>query len=193
MVEAQRDAAAVEELVRDAAGGDAAAFAALYDLYAPRVRTFLRRQTGETDRAEDLVQQTFMKMIEALPRYRSMGVPFGAWVFRIARNLVIDWRRTSHPTAPIEIAAEHPASTDDPLAAAIRADDRARLLAAMDDLPGDQRAVLEWRFLAGLTPGETGVLMDRSAEAVRALQHRALRSLRVRLEPDLGELVGATA
>jgi RNA polymerase sigma-70 factor, ECF subfamily len=181
MVEARHDAAVVDGLVERASGGDAAAFAALYDLYAPRLRRFLRHQVADTDRAEDLVQQVFLKMIEALPRYRATGVPFGAWVFRVARNLVIDARRTAHPAAPIEIAEDRIAADGDPVAAAIAADERGRLLAAIDDLPRDQRDVLSWRFLAELTPGETAVLMGRSEEAVRSLQHRALISLRGRL------------
>lgn len=183
MVEAQLDAAAVDETVRQAAGGDAAAFAALYDHFAPRVRRFLRRQTDDADHAEDLLQQVFLKMVEALPRYRSTGAPFGAWVFRVARNLVIDDRRTRHPSAPIEVAEDHPANAEDPVTAAIRADDRARLRAAIEALPADQRDVLVWRFMAELSPAEAAVLMDRSPEAVRALQHRALVALRTRLEP----------
>lgn len=70
------------------------------------------------------------------------------------------------------------------MTAAIRADERARLRAAIEALPGDQRDVLVWRFMAELSPAEAAVLMDRSPEAVRALQHRALVALRTRLEPS---------
>jgi RNA polymerase sigma-70 factor (ECF subfamily) len=181
MTQAQPDAATLDALVAYAAGGDAVAFAALYDHFAPRVRRFLRRQTDDPDRAEDLLQQVFLKMVESLPRYRPTGAPFGAWVFRVARNLVIDDRRTRHPTAPLEIAEDRAAAGVDPLDAAIRADDRSRLRAAIEALPPDQRDVLVWRFMAELSPGETAALMGRSPEAVRALQHRALAALRVRL------------
>ncbi len=192
MVEVQQDdAAAIDGLVRRATGGDAAAFAALYDHFAPRLRRFLRRQVRGDDHVEDIVQQVFVKMIEALPRYRATGVPFGAWVFRVARNLVIDERRTAHPAAPIELAANHVAAGEDPLVAAIRSDDRERLLVAIDLLPADQRDVLVWRFLAELSPSETAVLMGRSSEAVRALQHRAIVALRAGLEstPALVEVM----
>ena len=193
MVEGQHDdAAAIDGLVRRATGGDAAAFAALYDHFAPRLRRFLRRQVRGEDHVEDLVQQVFVKMIEALPRYRATGVPFGAWVFRVARNLVIDERRTAHPSEPIEIVADHAAAGEDPLVAAIRADDRARLLAAIDRLPADQRDVLVWRFLAELSPTETAALMGRTSEAVRALQHRAIVALRASLQGSLTQ-VEATA
>ena len=177
------DDALVDALVERAAAGDSAAFADLYDAFAPRVRRFLRRQLGSSDLAEELLQRTFVKMIEALPRYQSRGLPFGAWVFRIARNAVIDHRRTAHPAIPLDTAAERPADVGDPVAMAERGQDRDLLRGALDALPEDQRQVLEWRFFAELSPGETAVLMGRSNGAVRILQHRALVRLRRILEP----------
>ncbi len=176
------DEALVERLVRSAAAGDAAAFGAIYDAYAPRVRRFLRRQTGDPDLAEELLQRTFVKMIEALPRYRQRGLPFGAWVFRVARNTVIDYRRTSHPAVSLDLAAglaeSRPGDAGDPVSAAERHDDRARLRMALDTLPPDQQEVLVWRFFADLAPAETAAIMGRSNGAIRVLQHRALTSLR---------------
>ncbi len=177
------DDAAVDALVERAAAGDSAAFADLYDAFAPRVRRFLRHQVGSGDVAEELLQRTFVKMIEALPRYQPRGLPFGAWVFRIARNTVIDHRRTTHPAVSLEAAVERPANVGDPVALAERGQDRDRLRGALDALPDDQRQVLEWRFFAELSPGETAVLMGRSNGAVRVLQHRALVRLRELLEP----------
>ena len=178
MADQRPDSKDVEALAGASAAGDAAAFAGLYDIFAPRLRRFLRHQLCDVNVAEDLLQQTFMKMIEALPRYEARGLPFGAWVFRIARNLVIDSRRTAHPAAPIEAIAERAADGDGPERAAERSDDRARLLKALDGLPADQRDVLMWRFFGDLTPTETAILMGRSTEAVRSLQHRAILSLR---------------
>lgn len=171
-------------LVRRAAAGDAAAFAELYDAYAPRVRRFLRHQLDDPDVAEDLLQRTFVKMIEALPRYRERGLPFGAWVFRIARNAVIDHRRTSRPAEPIEAALDQPATAGDPALEAERSVEAMRLRIALDELPADQREVLVWRFFAELSPAETAALMGRSNGAVRTLQHRALQALRRHLDLD---------
>ncbi len=176
------DEALVDRLVRGAASGDAAAFGTIYDAYAPRVRRFLRRQTGDPDLAEELLQRTFVKMIEALPRYRQRGLPFGAWVFRIARNTVIDHRRTAHPAvsldAAVGLAASRSGDAGDPVSAAERDDDRARLAIALSTLPPDQQEVLAWRFFADLAPAETAAVMGRSNGAVRVLQHRALINLR---------------
>ena len=178
------DDVASDAVVGRAAAGDPAAFACLYDAYAPRVRRFLRHQLGDADLAEELLQRTFVKMIESLPRYQSRGLPFGAWVFRIARNAVIDHRRTSHPAVSLEATAERPSDVGDPVASAERDQDRAQLRTALDALPPDQREVLVWRFFAELSPAETAVLMGRSNGAVRVLQHRAMVSLRELLTRD---------
>ena len=178
------DDVASDALVGRAAAGDATAFACLYDAYAPRVRRFLRHQLGDADLAEELLQRTFVKMIESLPRYQSRGLPFGAWVFRIARNAVIDHRRTSHPAVSLEATMERASDIGDPVASAERDQDRAQLRTALDALPPDQREVLVWRFFAELSPAETAVLMGRSNGAVRVLQHRAMVSLRELLARD---------
>ena len=177
------DDLAVDALVGPAAAGDSAAFTAIYDAYSPRVRRFLRHQLGNADLAEELLQRTFVKMIEALPRYESRGLPFGAWVFRIARNSVIDHRRTAHPAVPLDAAAGRQSDVGDPVSTAERGQDRDVLRAALDALPPDQRQVLVWRFFAELSPAETAALMGRSNGAVRVLQHRALVRLREILEP----------
>ena len=184
MDDVRHDEAAIGALVDRAATGDASAFAGLYDAYAPRLRRFLRHQLGDSDVAEELLQRTFVKMIEALPRYRRRGVPFGAWVFRIARNGVTDHRRTAHPGVPLDVVAERAAEAGDPVAAAEREHDRAGLRVALDALPADQREVLVWRFFAELTPAETAAMMGRSNGAVRVLQHRALAALRGILESN---------
>lgn len=187
------DDASEDELVRRAVAGDAVAFAAIYDEFAPRVRRFLWHQPVDADLAEELLQRTFVKMIEALPRYDRRGLPFGAWVFRIVRNTLTDHWRTLHPAMPLDTAANRPADGGDPVAIAERDHDRAELRAALATLPADQQEVIAWRFFADLTPAETAALMGRSNGAVRVLQHRALKALRQQFDNGCVALRGAEA
>ncbi len=174
----------IEQLVARAREGEVAAFAALYEAFAPRIDRYLRHRVADPMVAEDLLQKVFLKMIEALPRYQSRGIPFAAWLFRLAHNAVIDERRTTHPRLPLEVAADRPAETPDPESAAASAFDGVLVRRALDDLRPDQREVVSCRFFAGLTPAETAHVMGRSEGAVRVLQHRALEALHRRLATD---------
>lgn len=171
----------IETLVERARGGDGAAFAALYDVFAPRVYRFFRFKVPAADAAEDLTQRVFLKMIEQLPNYESRGIPFAAWLFRVARNAWIDDHRTRRDSVPLEALQNSPSNVDGPdllAAASLEAD---LLRAAVNALPSEQRDVIACRFFAGLSPRETAALMSRSEGSVRVLQHRALGALRRRL------------
>jgi RNA polymerase sigma-70 factor (ECF subfamily) len=184
-----------DRLVRRAQRGESAAFAAIYDALAPSVLRFLSHHVGDADLAEELMQRTFVKMIEALPRYRALrGVPFRAWVFRIARNLAIDAHRTSHPALDIDAVPDPPSSAPGPEQLAEDAERRDELRQAVDRLPPDQHDVIVYRFFADLAPSEVAPLMHRSDGAVRILQHRALRRLRDLLStPGSGALEARAA
>ncbi len=179
----------INGLVERAKSGDGSAFAALYDVYGSRVHSFFRYRVSKAEAAEDLTQLVFLKMIEQLPRYESRGVPFAAWVFRIARNAWIDQNRTTHESVGLESLAESPAEGDGPEAIAAAALDSDQLRRAIVDLPRDQREVIECRFFGCLSPAETAAQMGRSVGSVRVLQHRALAALRKLLpaeEPGSG-------
>lgn len=174
-----------DRLVQRAQAGEAAAFAAIYDDLAPRVLRFLCHQVGDPDRAEELMQRTFVKVIEALPRYRQRGgVPFRAWVFRIARNVAIDAQRTDHPAVALDDAPDQASTAPGPEQLLEEAVRRGELLAALERLPRDQHDVIVYRFFGELTPHEVAPLLHRSDGAVRVLQHRALRRLRQLLVPE---------
>lgn len=176
-----RDLVNTQDLVERARSGDGAAFAALYDVFAPRVYRFFRFRVSAAEAAEDLTQRVFLKMIEQLPNYEQRGIPFAAWVFRVARNAWIDEDRTSHPSVPIDdlVEAEADAAGPDELAAA--AIESEQLRRAIATLPADQREVIACRFFAGLSSRETAAQMGRSEGSVRVIQHRALAALRRKL------------
>ena len=95
------DDAAIERLVGEAQAGDAWAFGRLFDHYHLPVYRFVASRVRRPSDAEDLTQLVFVKALEALPRYESRGIPFGGWLFRLARNAVIDFVRTSHEHADL--------------------------------------------------------------------------------------------
>jgi RNA polymerase sigma-70 factor (ECF subfamily) len=169
---------AIDELVARAKAGDADAWAALYDSFAIPIYRFLIVRVPQPADVEDLLQRVFLKVIEALPLYEERGLPFGAWLFRIARNTAIDFARTRRSTAPLEAALERPDDALGPAAMAERADGRTQIRAALAALTDEQRDVIVYRFFAGLTPSEIGALMGKRAGSIRALQFRALEALR---------------
>ena len=177
--------------VRLAQAGSEAAFAWLYDRYAGRVYRFGLVRTGDPSDAEDLVGHTFLRIVEALPRYEDRGLPFGAWVFRIAQRGLADRYRRTRPCDPLPMDDEpgpRPRVADH-AAAAIEVETLRQALAA---LTRDQRDVIIYRFFSDLTVRETARIMGRDEPAVRSLQARAIGALRRVLAGD-GEPVRALA
>jgi RNA polymerase sigma-70 factor, ECF subfamily len=175
------DGSTIDALVARAADGDSDAFAALYDEFAPRLYRYVAFRVREPSDAEDLVQRVFVKLIEALPRYEQRGVPFSAWLFRLAHNATIDFARTGRDHRPLEAVADRPADTPDPADVAASSADAAVLEAAIRTLTEDQQQVIACRFFGGLSTAETARVLGRREVAVRALQFRALGALRRRL------------
>jgi RNA polymerase sigma-70 factor (ECF subfamily) len=176
----------IEQLVDRARKGDDTAFGALYDAFAPRVYRFFRFRVETDEAAEDLTQRVFLKMIEQLTHYQSRGVPFAAWLFRVARNAWIDEHRLSRSNVPLEALADIAGEEAGPEELAAHAFDWEILRRELGHLPADQREVIACRFFAGLSPRETAAQMGRSEGSVRVLQHRALAALRRRIGPVVG-------
>jgi len=174
---ASRDEEAIRALVVAARSGDEAAFVSVYRTYAPAVYRFCLARVGRPEDAEDLLQQTFLRVVEALPRYEDRGLPFGAWLFRIARSVTVDQHRRRRDELSLDIEGGEPNGVP-PAPLAIDLGDREMLLAALASLTPDQREVVRLRFFADLTARECGLVLGRDEAAVRALQWRALAALR---------------
>ncbi|MEX2315233.1 MAG: sigma-70 family RNA polymerase sigma factor [Thermomicrobiales bacterium] len=137
---------------------------------------------GNAAEAQDLTQEAFLRGLRSLPAYRVSGVPFHAYLKAIALNLVRDgWRKRRHVTVPLDDALELPARETGPEGQALAADERRRLIAALEGLPPDHQTVIRLRLLDGLPAADTGRVMGRTPDAVRQLQHRALSALRATL------------
>jgi RNA polymerase sigma-70 factor (ECF subfamily) len=162
---------------------DRAAFAPLYLRYRPRVYRLCYRATGNAPDAEDLTSQVFHKALARLGTFH--GGSFEKWIVTITVNTIRDDRRTRKWHVPIPELRHDP--RPGPEEEAVRADDRERLHAHLATLPDDQREVVELR-LAGYTGAEIARLLDRSPEAVRKAQERALkriaRQMGLGVEPD---------
>ena len=179
------DDAAVARLVEQARSGDAEAFGRIFDLYHEPVYRFIASRVRRPVDAEDLTQVVFVKALEALPRYEARGIPFGGWLFRLARNTVIDHARTRREHSDLDAIAERVSedgSPDDIVAARRDMDAVAKALGA---LTPEQREAVELRFFAGLSAREAAAAMGKQEGTVRGLQFRAIAALRRAL--DIGD------
>ncbi len=170
-----------ESLVRRAQQNDEQAFSRLYEEYFERVYRYIAVRVGSRLDAEDITSQVFVKVVQSLPSYKLRGVPFAAWLFRIARNQIIDHVRKN--SVKNETAWMNPlaVSQEDPTRLAelnIAIDEVVKALAL---LTGAQREVIEFRFIAELSIAETAKSMGKSEGAVKALQYSGLVALRKHL------------
>ena len=184
------DDEAVERLVEAARAGDPEAFGLLFDHYHGPVHRYVAARVGRPSDAEDLTQLVFVKALEALPRYEARGIPFGGWLFRLARNAIIDQIRTRRDHLPLVTALTRETDDAGPEATAALRDDLDQVAQALTELTDDQREVIELRFFAGLSVLETAVAMGRQEGTVRGLQFRAIAALRRSLGIDASALAG---
>ena len=172
------DDAALERLVEAARGGDSEAFGQLFDhFHGPLYRFIVSRVQRPAD-AEDLTQVVFVKVLEALPRYESRGVPFGGWLFRLARNTVIDFVRTRHEHAELDAVVEQAGTEAAPDDLAVTREGIDAVGAALAALTGGQREAIALRFFAGLSAREAAEAMGKQEGTIRGLQFRAIAALR---------------
>ena len=167
------------ELVRRAQA-DPQAFGDLYRRYVRRVYNYLYYRTGRVEDAEDLTAQTFVRALNHLPRYSERGLPFAAWLLRIAHNLVANWHRdrSRHRLVSLEVWPVGVRASDDPegtVAAQVEAE---RVRQAVRHLPPERQHLLVLKFVLGLSNAEIAQIMNRTEGAVKALLHRTIVALR---------------
>ncbi len=171
-----------KRLVECAQTGDGEAFSALYQAYLDRVYRFFFFRVREDQTAEDLTSLVFLKAWEHLERYETRVISFGAWLFRIARNLVIDHYRTRKETSSLD-TPNAPEILDD--AGGLEQPLEAEALRSMlGRLTQDQRTVLILKYAEGLDTAEIAHVMGKREGAVRALQMRGLQALAEMIEAE---------
>ena len=166
-------------LLERAGDGDSDAFGEIYSIYRSDLTGYIFRRTNDSCISEDLSQQVFIKAWQNLHTYEHRGY-FKAWLYRITRNHLVDHFRAQRPLLGIEgVEVPEPEETEPSL---VREETYRDLHEALAALSTPYREVLVLRFILGLSAEETGARMDRSADAVRSLQVRALKTLRKRFD-----------
>jgi len=150
--------------------GDREALRFLYITYANNIYGYVRSIVRDDHEAEDVTQHVFAKLMTTLGKYDDRGVPFFAWLLRLARNVAIDHLRANRLT-PTETVFDPNASSG------IDLDQAETVRAALAALPEEQREVVVLRHVVGLTPGEIADRMGRTEGSIHGLHHRGRRAL----------------
>jgi RNA polymerase sigma-70 factor, ECF subfamily len=170
----------INQLIEKAQNGDRDSFGLIYEQYAEIIFRFTFSQLSNYQDAEDLTEEIFLRIWRSLPNYEQKGVPFVAYIFRIARNALIDfYRQAARNRNQISIEEElvgH--SIFEPEQQAALNTDQKEIRAKLKELREDYRNVLILRFFSGLSTEETARALGKSPGAVRVLQHRALAALK---------------
>jgi RNA polymerase sigma-70 factor (ECF subfamily) len=159
--------------------GDEAALSELYTLYFPRVYRYILARTGNTYDAEDLAEEVFMRVLDAIERFQWREAPFSAWLFRIAHNAVISQRRKDGARGrPTPLTEGLAVDTQGPAELVENRLALKEIMRAAQGLPEAQRRVISLRFAAGLSVAETARVMGKGEGNVKVIQHKAIAKLR---------------
>ncbi len=156
----------------------------LYRRHVGAIYRYIHLRVGREDLAEDLTADVFLKMLEGIESFNYRGVPFAAWLFRIAHDRVVDYFRHQARKETVSLSERLSALGEGPLAMTEAALAGERLRQAFGRLTEEQQQVIVLKFGEGLTNAEVGRLLGKSEGAVKSLQHRALTSLRRFLEKE---------
>ncbi len=164
----------------DRAKTDPEAFGQLYEIYVDRIYSYIYYRTGSHADAEDLTARTFFRALDSIGRYVHRGLPFSAWLYRIAHNLVANWHRDRgrRKVVSLEDVTGAGARGGTPDAHVEENERRAALLAAIRRLPSDRQQLIALKFVEHLPNAEIGEMMGRTEGAIKSLYHRTLIALR---------------
>jgi len=167
-----------ENLVRRAQNNDQEAFAQLYEEYFDKIYRYLALRIGNEMEAEDMTQQVFLNALRSISSFRWRGVPFSAWLYRIAHNQAVDHLRKKKKRTSVPLDESLATSDDNPQLATERKLDIEQLLSATKQLTEAQHEVISLRFTSELSIAQVARVMGKSQGAVKALQHSAIVALR---------------
>lgn len=176
------------QLVEWAQADDPTAFGELYTRYVQKIYNYVYYRTGNHHDAEDLTSRVFFRAMGHIGHYNDRGVPFSAWLYRIAHNLVANWHRDRgrQKIVPLDetIMSGHGFNVPEALTESLEEEEM--LLRSIRELPPDRQQLLILKFVERLSNAEIGAIMNRTEGAIKSLYHRTLLSLRDVLENQDG-------
>lgn len=172
------------ELVRQAQSGSVTAVGELYDRHRSRIFRYIRFKTGNKQVAQDLASEVFLRMVDHLPDFEPRGVPFSAWLYRIAQNLIVKQGQQvgKRPTVPLDFAANISQNGNNPALVVERQLEMEWIWQGLENLDESQRDVIILRFITGLSLKETAEVLGKTVAAVKTLQHRGILALQATLK-----------
>jgi RNA polymerase sigma-70 factor, ECF subfamily len=172
------DGGADEQTLIELAKRDRAAFGRLYEQHLERIYNYVYYRTGNVADAEDLTSRVFFKALQHIDGFQYQGVPFSAWLYRIARNLLANWYRDRSKRQTVPLSQMNSGFVrEGPESEVESAESKEALLAAIARLPADRQELLILKHVERLSNSEIGQILGRSEGAVKALYYRTLRSL----------------
>ncbi len=173
-----------ESALVERAKTDREAFGELYERYVKRIYNYVYYRTGNHQDAEDLTARVFQRALQHIDNYVDRGVPFSAWLYRIAHNLVVNWHRDRgrRRVVPLDDLILSTFRSEAPEYIASQREEQDALLSAIRKLPHDRQQLLILKFVERLSNAEIGQIMGRSEGAVKSLYHRTLIALRNEIE-----------
>jgi RNA polymerase sigma-70 factor (ECF subfamily) len=162
------------------AGEDMDAFGELYERHVRRIYNYIYYRTGNHHDAEDLTARVFQRALRHVASFEDKGVPFTAWLYRIAHNLVANWHRdrSRRPVVPLDRNVAVSEVGEHPETEAIAGEERIQLMNAVRALPDDRQQLLILKFVERMSNAEIGEVMGRTEGAIKSLYHRTLSTLR---------------
>jgi len=180
-----------DDVIGQAIGGDAEAFGVLYERYVTRIYNYVYYRVGNSGDAEDLTERVFIRALHHINRYNHKGLPFSAWLYRIAHNLVANWHRDNSRRREMPLDERLLASQpfNFPEQELLKAEEQERLLRVIAQLPAERQELLILKFVDDLSNAEIGKVMGRTEGAIKSLYHRTLMNIRddlksLRSHPD---------
>lgn len=167
----------LEALVKRACKGDEIAFGRIYDLYFDKVYRFVYFRVNHREAAQDLVSEVFIKAWDKMSRIQEVAA-FNAWIFQIARNLVIDYYRSRKPNIDLALLENVLEYEDNMVDRANLSFQQKAFLDRLKHLTNEQQLVIKMKFLEELDNADIARILGKTEGAIRVIQHRAIAELK---------------